>query len=80
MADPIANDWQAIRDRMQQIQAERSASLRPCAQCNGRGWIPDLSGAQRAYAVGFGVCDRCHNPKHLPYPTARRQGEPGRGL
>jgi hypothetical protein len=43
MAQPIADDWKAINDRMQQIQAERSAFSRPCQTCNGLGWIPDLS-------------------------------------
>ncbi len=32
MAEPIANDWKAIRDRMQQIKAEESAFPRPCPQ------------------------------------------------
>jgi hypothetical protein len=30
MAEPIANDWKAIHDRMQQIKSEESAALRPC--------------------------------------------------
>jgi hypothetical protein len=36
MSEPIANDWKAIHDRMQQIQAERSPSVGPCRQCGGR--------------------------------------------
>jgi hypothetical protein len=79
MAEPIANDWKAIHDRMQQITAERSAPLRPCPQCNGRGWIPDFLGAQHASSVGFGVCDQCYNPKNLPRPDPQRRGGPGRG-
>ena len=75
MAEPIANDWKAIHDRMQQIAAERSASLRPCPQCNGQGWIPDFLSAQHATAVRFGVCDQCYNPEKSTSarPPAPRQ-------
>jgi hypothetical protein len=34
MAVPIADDWKAINDRMQQIQAERSPSFGICPRCN----------------------------------------------
>ncbi len=78
MAEPIANDWKAIRDRMQQIKAEESAFPRPCPQCKGRGWIPDHMSARHAEAVC--VCDFCHNPNDLP-PTGReRRGVPSRVL
>jgi hypothetical protein len=59
MAEPIANDWKAIHDRMQQIKAEESASHRPCPQCNDSGWMPDYMSARRGYMVC--VCDVCHN-------------------
>jgi hypothetical protein len=39
MAEPIANDWKAIHDRMQQIKLEESAW--PCGRCGGRGWMPN---------------------------------------
>jgi hypothetical protein len=74
----IANDWKAIRDRMQQIKAEESAFSRPCPQCKGRGWIPDHMSVHRAEAVC--VCDFCQNPDNLP-PTGReRRGVPSRVL
>jgi hypothetical protein len=41
MAVPIANDWKAIHDRMQQIQAERSPPFGRCLRCNNLGWIPE---------------------------------------
>jgi hypothetical protein len=69
MSEPIANDWKAIHDRMQQIQAERSPSVGPCRQCGGRGWMPNH------FAIsGTVVCDLCHNPMGLarPRPTSRR--------
>jgi hypothetical protein len=51
MAEPIANDWKAIHDRMQQIRAERSASFRHCPQCGSRGWVPNfLDGRQSPFS------------------------------
>jgi hypothetical protein len=70
MSEPIANDWKAIHDRMQQIQAERSPSVGPCRQCGGRGWMPN------PYAISDSVvvCDLCKNPMGLARPrtTFRR--------
>jgi hypothetical protein len=64
MAGPIVNDWKAIHDRMQQIQAERSPSLGRCRRCSGSGWIPNpFAISDRAV-----VCDLCHNPKGLSRP------------
>jgi hypothetical protein len=64
MAVPIADDWKAINDRMQQIQAERSVASRRCAICDGLGWIPGpFGGPHRAV-----TCDLCHNPKGLSPP------------
>jgi hypothetical protein len=78
MAEPIANDWKAIRDRMQQIKSEESASSRPCPRCKDRGWMPNYGGGgQRAYKVS--ICDLCHNPNGLPPPVAPEVGF-GRGL
>ena len=34
MPVPIADDWKAINDRKQQIEAERSAFSKPCRMCN----------------------------------------------
>jgi hypothetical protein len=62
MAELIANDWKAINDRMQQIQAERSPSFSLCRKCSGRGWIP--SSFRGYYRVD--TCDLCQNPKDLP--------------
>jgi hypothetical protein len=70
MAEPIANDWKAIHDRMQQIRAERSESSRLCPQCGGRGWMPNFSDGWRPIMVCFDVCDLCHNPKDLPPPRS----------
>jgi hypothetical protein len=78
MAEPIANDWKAIHDRMQQIKWEESASSQPCPRCNGCGWVPDYMGTGRANAVC--VCDFCHNPKGLPPAGPVRRGGPGRGM
>jgi hypothetical protein len=66
MAEPIANDWKAINDRMHQIQAERSPSLQRCPLCVGRGWIAEYAGGRHASAVV--VCDFCGNPKNRPPP------------
>jgi hypothetical protein len=74
MAEPIANDWKAIHDRMQQIQAERSPSPRRCLQCNDRGWMRDYLGER------VGVCDVCRNPKNLPRPGPERRGKRGLGM
>ena len=68
MAEPIANDWKAIRDRMQQIKAEKQASQRPCPECKGRGWIPAYGRSGFYMAC---VCDICQNPKDLPSPDPR---------
>jgi hypothetical protein len=68
MAEPIANDWKAIRDRMQQIRTEQSAFSRPCPQCNGLGWIPDFSDHRHSPAVGYAICEFCHNLRDLPPP------------
>ena len=77
MAEPIANDWKAIHDRLRQIQAEHFAAARPCPQCNGSGWMSEHRVAQRSYdaqtrrASVFweGVCNLCHNPGRLPRPN-----------
>jgi hypothetical protein len=68
MAEPIANDWKAIHDRMQQIRAEQSAFSRPCPQCNGLGWIPDFSGRRHPQTVGYAICGLCENPRDRPPP------------
>jgi hypothetical protein len=78
MAEPIANDWKAIHDRMQQIKAEESASHRPCPQCNDSGWVPDYMSAQRGYMVC--VCDVCHNPKDMRPPGLERRNGSGRAM
>jgi hypothetical protein len=68
MAEPIANDWKAIHDRMQQIKAERSAFARPCPQRGGRGWISDFSDRRHSQAVGYAICGVCNNLMNLPPP------------
>ena len=68
MAVPIADDWKAINDRMQQIRAERVAFSGPCRMCNGLGWVPDLSYGGRPREVWFFVCNLCGNPKGLTPP------------
>ncbi len=72
MPEPIANDWKAIRDRLQQIKSKESASSRPCPRCNGRGWIADYIG-RSACSCGLGL------QTGLPFPGADRRGTPGRG-
>ena len=69
MAELIANDWKAIHDRMQQIQAERFAFSGPCRMCNGLGWVPDLS-VDRRYRgeARVALCTLCRNPKGLAPP------------
>ena len=71
MAEPIANDWKAIRDRMQQIKAEELASFRPCLRCNGRGWISDYIG-RSACSCGLGL------QKGLTSTGPERRGIPSR--
>jgi hypothetical protein len=67
MAEPIANDWKAIHDRMQQIKSEVSTALWPCPRCKDRGWMPVYRGRpQRIPSVT--ICDLCHNPRSLPRP------------
>ena len=68
MAEPIANDWKAIHDRMQQIRAERSAPSPPCPQCGGRGWTPHFLNGALSQLVGYVVCSLCANPKGLACP------------
>lgn len=69
MAEPIANDWKAIHDRMQQIRAEQSASYRHCSLCDDRGWISQVVGNGRhPYTVDFAICSLCRNPRDLPSP------------
>jgi hypothetical protein len=70
MAEPIANDWKAINDRMRQIQAERSAASRPCTICNGLGWIPEFSDGPRESRVV--PCYLCKSPKKQLPPSFPR--------
>jgi hypothetical protein len=70
MAEPIANDWKAIHDRMQQIKAGHPVDHRlPCANCNDRGWVSYYWNARRAHTVS--ICDVCLNPENLPRPVGR---------
>ena len=71
MAEPIANDWKAIHDRMQQILTERYAPFRPCPQCGGRGWLPDFLQGRQSHMVGYVVCNICGNPNGAVPPTTR---------
>ncbi len=66
MAVPIANDWKAIYDRMQQISAERSAPHLDCPRCKGAGWKVTAIGYRRNT---YKVCDSCNNPGKRPRPT-----------
>jgi hypothetical protein len=72
MAEPIANDWKAISDRMHQIRAEQL-----CPKCENRGWIP-----KKTLALGrplrLFVCDFCGNPENRPAPPwhVDRYGRP----
>ena len=68
MAVPIADDWKAINDRMQQIQAERFAVSRRCVMCSGLGWIPEFSNARRPREARVVPCIQCRNPKDLAPP------------
>src|SRR3978361_1981194 len=69
MAEPIANDWKAIRDRMQQIKSEESASSQPCPRCSGRGWISDYIG-RSACSCGLSL------QKNLPSTGCERHEVP----
>jgi hypothetical protein len=63
MAEPIANDWKAIRARMQQIKLEEAGL---CRRCGGTGWMPvRASRLNRNYV--YGPCDACGNPNDLPF-------------
>jgi hypothetical protein len=67
MAEPIANDWKAIHDRMQQIKAEQVAyHVLRCPQCNDRGWVTYYTGSRRVPTVH--ICDSCLNPEEFPAP------------
>ena len=68
MAVPIADDWKAIHDRMQQIRAEQIAFFRPCPECDGLGWIPQLSNRRYPQMVDYAICGRCDNVRDLPPP------------
>jgi hypothetical protein len=65
MAEPIANDWKAIHDRMQQIQAERSPWYGLCPRCHNVGWIPESSDVGRPHQARVVLCYVCGNPKGL---------------
>jgi hypothetical protein len=80
MAEPIANNWKAIRDRMEQIKSEESASSRPCARCGDRGWVPLYRGGALAVYKTDRICDVCRNPRGLPYPEAFGSDMSGRML
>ena len=62
MTVPIADDWQAIRDRMREIEAERSGKRR-CPACKGAGWVLDFFGVRSRIYI---VCVVCHNPDKCP--------------
>jgi hypothetical protein len=68
MAVPIANDWKAINDRMQQIQAERAPSFGRCPRCNNVGWIPESLDDRRPGQGRVVPCYLCGNPKDLVPP------------
>jgi hypothetical protein len=78
MAEPIANDWKAIRDRMQQIKSEESASSRPCPRCKDRGWMTKIADTNLVGALAAASVVG-HNPNGLPPPVAPEVGF-GRGL
>ena len=63
MAQPIADDWKAINDRMRQIQAERSALSGPCPTCNGLRWIRVLSDGKRFGEARVVPCRYVPKPK-----------------
>jgi hypothetical protein len=73
MAEPTANDWKAIHNRMQQIRAEQSAFSRPCPECNGPGWIPDFSGRRHPQTIGYAILRTLPEPKGSAPTPARRQ-------
>jgi hypothetical protein len=68
MAVPIADDWKAIHDRMQQIRAEQAGFSRPCSECNGLGWIPQISDRRHPQTVGYAICGLYENPTERPPP------------
>lgn len=71
MPVPIADDFEFIRARLDELRAEpavpkdfpRSGSL--CPRCDGCGWVVEV------YVGGqpvFEVCPACFNPEGLPGP------------
>ena len=84
MAVPIADDWKAIHDRMQQIRAEQTAFSRPCRACNGAGWMAGfrtLGTPKRlimpfaGFAITQGICPR---PGTSPADDKNLSGSEGR--
>jgi hypothetical protein len=65
MAVPIADDWKAIHDRMQQIRVEESGIQPPCSACKGIGWTSERFGDRRNV---YRICAACQNPKGRPRP------------
>jgi hypothetical protein len=76
MAEPIANDWKAIHDRMQQIKLEESAW--PCGRCGGRGWMPNPPQQRPRRSYMFRTCSDCDNPNNLPPPDLSEGAFDGR--
>jgi hypothetical protein len=68
MAEPIANDWKAINDRLQQIKAEQAGFYGPCPQCAGLGWMPHFAAGGQSRLIGYYRCSLCGNPGGVAAP------------
>ena len=73
MAEPIANDWKAIHDRMQQIRAEQSAFSRPAQSATALAGYPTSRavGTPKRWAMPFAGSALTRGS--APTPACRRQ-------
>lgn len=63
MAKPVAHEFDYIRAKLAEIEAERAAARnRACGNCNGVGW------AWHSTKTHMITCPACENPAGKPKP------------
>lgn len=69
MSDPVADDFEFIRKRMQEIETDDDPTLDPeeddCPGCGGSGWNYDDDGMGHMY---HHECPVCGNPHGFECP------------
>jgi ribosomal protein L37AE/L43A len=62
MADPIANDFAHIAQRMREIEQQRKGDY-DCIRCHDGGWIKTIR------EDGWRTCPNCANPRGKTRPS-----------